>query len=87
MAMITRILKARDRYLNVTKKTVLDDTPFQEFVLECIGKPVDPIRSSLLEGIKRKKQGKRMKFSYRPSGNPGKIPDYRFDNMTGNIKN
>ena len=87
MAMITRILKARDKYLSATKKTVLDDTPFQEFVLECIGKPVDPIRSSLLEGLKRKQQGKRMKFSYRPSGNPGKIPDYRFDNMTGNIKN
>lgn len=87
MSMITRILAARDKYLNATKYTVLDESPFQEFVLECIGKPVDPIRSSLLEGLKRKKLGKRMKFSYRPSGNPGKIPDYKFDNMTGNIKN
>lgn len=86
MAMITRILKARDRYLEATKTTVLDNTPFQEFVLECIGKPVDPIRSSLLEGLKRKQQGKRMKFSYRPTGNPGKVPDYKFDNMTGNLK-
>ena len=34
-----------------------------------------------------KEQGKRMKFAYRPSGNPSKIQDYRFDNMSGNMKN
>ena len=61
------------------------NNPFQEFIIDCIGKPVDPIRSSLLEALNRKKQGKRMKFSYRPSGNPGKVPDYVFDNMSGEI--
>lgn len=86
MTMITRLLKARDTYLNYTKNTILDDTPFQEFVFDCIGKPVNPIRNSLLEGIKRKKQGKQMKFAYRPSGKSGRIPNYRFDNMSGNEK-
>lgn len=85
MTMITRLLLARDKYLDNKKLNVLDDTPFQEFIIDCIGKPVDPIRSSLLEGLNRKKQGKRMKFSYRPSGNPGKVPDYVFDNMSGEI--
>lgn len=85
LAMILRLYKARDKYLKDNNATVLDDTPFEEFVINCNGKPVDPIRSSLLEGLERKKQGKKMKFTYRPSGNEGKVPNYVFSNMSGEI--
>ena len=84
LTMLTRLYKARDRYLENNNKSILDDSPFQEFTLKCIGEPKDPIRSSLLDGLKRIKQGKKVKFSYRPSGKPGKIPDYKFDNFSGN---
>jgi hypothetical protein len=86
MTMITRLLKARDKYINDNKITVLDKSPFQEFVIECMGTPVDPIRNSLLKGLQRKKEGKKMKFNYVPSGKPGKIPEYKFDNFTGDLK-
>lgn len=87
MTMITRMFKARETYLDKNNVSILNDTPFQSFTLKCIGEPKDPIRSSLLAGLERKKKGKQMKFSYRPSGKPGKIPDYRFDNLSGNLKN
>ncbi len=53
LTMLTRLFKARDKYLETNNRNILDDTPFQEFTLECIGEPKDPIRSSLLEGLKR----------------------------------
>jgi hypothetical protein len=87
MTMITRMFKARETYLDKNNASILNDTPFQSFTLKCMGEPKDPIRSSLLAGLERKKKGKQMKFSYRPSGKPGKIPDYRFDNLSGNLKN
>jgi hypothetical protein len=89
MTMIVRLFKARDTFLEKNKLNVLDKSPFQEFTYECLGEAKDTLRSSLLEGLARKKQGKRMKFSYRPStsGNPGKIPNYRFENSSGELKN
>ena len=86
MTMVTRMFKARETYLDKNNASILDDTPFQSFTLKCIGEPKDPIRSSLLAGLERKQKGKQMKFSYRPTGKPGKIPEYRFDNMSGNMK-
>ncbi len=89
MTMILRLLKARNTYLEKNKLNVLDNSPFQEFTFECFGEPVDLLRASLLEGLNRRKQGKQMKFTYRPSenGKPGKIPNYIFDNSTGDLKN
>ena len=49
-----------------------------------MGEAVNPIRASLLSGLERKKQGKQMKFAYRPKGSPGKVPNYKFNNTSGN---
>tara|TARA_A100001015_G_C14926214_1_gene686481 strand:- start:589 stop:1377 length:789 start_codon:yes stop_codon:yes gene_type:complete len=89
MTMIVRLLKARDTFLEKNKLNVLDKSPFQEFTFECLGEPKDLLRFSLLEGMARRKQGKKMKFAYRPSesGKPGKIPNYRFNNSSGELKN
>lgn len=88
MTMILRLLKARDTFLEKNNMNVLDNSPFQEFTIDCIGDTKDLLRASLLEGLNRKKQGKQMKFSYRSSqnGKPGKIPNYIFDNSSGEIK-
>jgi len=84
MSMITRILKAREAYLDKRGISVLDKSPFQEFTLQCLGSTEDPLRMAMLEGKKRKDAGKQIKFRYDPKGKPGKVPEYRFTNSSGN---
>ncbi len=85
-SMIMRLIKARDKYLEENGKTVLDKTIFQEFTFECIGEPVDILRQSFLNAAKKREQGKKMKFSYTPTGTPGKKPNYKFDNTSGELR-
>jgi len=84
MGMIIRILKAREYYLDSHDITVLDKSPFQEFTLQCLGSTDDPMRMARIEAIKKKKAGKQSNFNYKPNGNPGKVPQYRFGNTSGN---
>ena len=89
LSMIIKLFKARDAYLDDNMMTVLDDSPFREFTYDCLGIPVDGMRQSMLEGIKRVEQGKSFKkFSYYPKGKKINIPKVNFDNISGNmIKN
>ena len=84
MSMITRLLKARELYLDTHNITILDKSPFQEFTLQCLGSTEDPMRMARLEGLKKREAGKQVSFNYKPKGNPGKVPVYRFDNTSGN---
>lgn len=83
ISMIVRLVDIRNKYLEENNQTILDDTPFKEFTYKCIGTPVDPIRKSLLKGLKNIQSGKRIKFTYRPNGTPGKIPSFQFNNSSG----
>jgi len=82
--LITKFYNLRNKYLDHHNLTVIDNSPFQDFTFKCYGIPTDPIRSSLLEGLEKKKQGKRMKFRYDPSGKSGKVPEFSFPNISGN---
>lgn len=82
--LIAKFFDARNKYLNSRNLTVLDKSPFQDFTFKCYGIPTDSMRSALLEGLKKKSQGKQMKFRYGPSGKPSKVPDYQFSNSSGN---
>ena len=84
--MLTRLMKARDTYLEKQNKSVLDKTIFQEFTMECIGQPKDLLRSSFLDRASKKEKGQRMTFQYKPTGKDGKKPNFNFDNTSGNIK-
>ena len=84
MSMIIRILKAREYYLDSHDITVLDKSPFQEFTLQCLGSTEDPMRMARLESLKKREAGKQVSFNYKPKGNSGKVPVYRFDNTSGN---
>jgi hypothetical protein len=86
-SMLVRLIKARDKYLEANHNTVLDDTIFQEFSMTCIGEPKDLLRESFLTAKKKKEMGKKMKFLYTPTGQPGKKPNFRFDNSSGEIMN
>ena len=84
--MVVRLFKARDTYLEKHNKNVLDKTIFQEFTLECIGTPNDILRSSFLDRALKKEKGKQMTFNYTPTGKPGKKPNFRFTDTSGNVK-
>ena len=83
--MITRLFKARNTYLENKNITVLDTSPFQEFTTECIGEPKDILRESFLDKAKKREQGKLVSFLYKPKENPGKKPNFKFDNTSGNL--
>jgi len=84
MILITRLLITREKYLDKHNKTILDRSPYQEFTLECLGTTIDPLRMSRLESRKKKEAGKIIKFRYDPKGSPGKAPDFKFTNSSGN---
>ncbi len=84
-SMLIRQIKARDRYLDEHNKTVLDDTIFQEFSMNCFGQPKDLLRESFLTAQKKREQGKQIKFLYKPTGQPGKKPNFKFNNSSGEI--
>ena len=63
-SLICKIYNTKNKYLDSHNLTVIDNSPFQDFTFKCYGIPVNPIRSSLLEGLGKKSQGKQMKFKY-----------------------
>lgn len=89
MAMIVKLYNARNNFLENNNIDVLEDSPFKEFVLKCIGTPVEQLRKSRVKGLERIKAGKRMSFNYHPKdGVEIRLPNFNYDNQSGNeIKN
>jgi hypothetical protein len=81
-----KLLEARKDYLKSKSLTVMDSSPYKEFIIRCSGNTIDQSREFRLGLIKRKSQGLRLLFTYDPD-NSGKtkIPDYKFANTSGNI--
>lgn len=84
LSLAGKLFESKNKYLNSHKITVIDKSPFQDFTFKCFGLPVDPIRSSFLDIIEKRKEGKRLKFRYEPSGKKGKVPEFMFSNTSGN---
>jgi hypothetical protein len=77
MMLINKLYEIKNLYLIKYNKSVLDDTPFQDFSLKCIGEPIELKRKAMLNKIK--------KFKYTPKkGSKGTIPYYIFNNKSGN---
>jgi hypothetical protein len=87
LTLFTRLLYAKEKYLNENKLTSLSKSPFQEFTINCVGKPVNLLRESRLKMMKNIQERKRVKFRYKPKGEPGKVPEFRFSNSSGEIYN
>ncbi len=84
-AMLVRMIKSQEKYLTDKGLNVLDKSPFQEFTFKCIGEPKDILRESFLQKKKKRDAGKKIQFTYTPSDKPGKKPDFRFDNTSGEL--
>jgi hypothetical protein len=83
---IYNLLDTRNKYLENNKLTVIDKSPYQEFIIECYGNTVDPVRQKFLRQYKRKEKGLKMSFSYDPNNDT--IPtNINYDNTSGYISN
>ncbi len=78
------LVEARNKYLDKYNKTVLDKTPFEEFTINCVGMPYDPIREARLNITLKKSKNKKIKQRYDPNNNKEKINNKLFENTSGN---
>ena len=71
------------------KKTVLDNTIYEDFKSECLGFPVSPARKFLLSRRDRKLMPKSAIQPYDPEERRNNYPTdiYSFENYSGNIIN
>lgn len=84
--MLSNLMVARNDYLNKNNKTVLDNTPFREFQLDCMGKTLTQDRIYRLQIDKRKKEGKKLIIYYTPQTDRETFNvKVHFDNTSGNL--
>ena len=82
LIIISKLHYYRIIYLNKKNITVLDESPFKDFTLNCHGIPYESIRENRLKNMNRKIK----KFIYTPSGNK-KIINESYYNISGNKVN
>jgi hypothetical protein len=84
--MTSHMVEIRNYYLEKNKKSIFDETLFQEFTYECKGDALDPQRESRLIKLKKKAEGKPIVFRYKPETEYEEHPstNYRFANSSGN---
>jgi hypothetical protein len=75
------LYKCRNKYFKLSKKTILDDTKFKEFTLDCIGDTTSTIRLNILNRIN--KQSKR--FMFTPSSEKKHMKWDIIDIITGDV--
>ena len=83
-----RMYSMRRDYLQHHGATILDDTPFKEFVIPCVGAAMHALRiNQLMQEVRFRKYHFRG-FKYNPHKSTDlKIDDYKFLNTSGNIIN
>lgn len=85
--MTSHLGEMRTYYFKQNGKNLLNKSPFQSLIIDCMGKAVDPIKCTMERRKERKKKGKMIVYRYDPE-NPTPKPDYKFFNSSGNeIKN
>ncbi|VVU94731.1 hypothetical protein CPAV1605_456 [seawater metagenome] len=82
--MLSNLIYARDTYLERNNLTIVDKSPFMEFSIDCIGETIEQTRIQRLQIEERKKKKKPLVFRYEPTNKEKKIPNYVFDNSSGN---
>jgi hypothetical protein len=84
-SVMANLTDARNYFFTKYNKNFLDDTPFREFVVNCVGETIQPDRQRRLLIESRKKKNKRYTFTYEPAdGIKEPITTYEFANSSGN---
>ena len=88
---ISHLVELRKFYFKLHKKTIFDNTPFEDFCLDYKGQTLSPEKERQLIGEARKKKNKPFMFSYEPSLKKDTKESieikYTFLNTSGNIIN
>jgi len=86
MILSSHLLQMQEYYFTRTKHTIFDNTPFKEFVTDCIIYEIDPDHEILMKYEKRRSQNKPSMFIYDPIKNKKEVKDenYFFSNISGN---
>ena len=86
--LIHRLYTMRNDYLRWHGATILDDTPFKEFVIPCVGAAMHALRiNQLMQDMRFRKYHFRG-FRYNPHKSTDlRVEDYKFLNTSGNIIN
>lgn len=86
MIMVSHLIQMKNFYLKTNKKTIFDNTPFREFVLDFIHPEENPDHELLLKYERRKAKNKPSMFIYDPSKikKEEKVENFFFPNISGN---
>jgi hypothetical protein len=87
---ISHMFEFRKFYFKTNKKSIFDNTPFEDFCLEYKGMTMSPEKERQIIGESRKKKNKPFMFSYEPFLKKDKESvevKYKFLNSSGNIIN
>ena len=86
--MIKNVIDMRNKYLDSNKKTLLDDTPFQEFNVECKGETITNDRVFRLFVMDKIKKREPFMLKYDPDNPDKKYNDKMFilNNISGEPK-
>jgi hypothetical protein len=83
-----KLLTSKNDFLDTNKKTVLDNTIFEDFKATCIGTSISPTRKLLMTRFNRKLMSKSAIQPYVPEDKKKYDTEiYNFDNYSGNIIN
>ena len=84
--MLSHLVEMRNYYFQRTKKNFMEDTLFQELVMDCVGETMGFRRKAGLEREARIKAKKMITWNYNPAGGKTKEPNstYNFANTSGN---
>jgi len=86
MIMVSHLIQMKNYYLSKNKKTIFDETPFKDFIIDCISSDINPDHEQLLKYEQRRAQNKPAMFIYDPSKNRKEKKDenFFFSNISGN---
>lgn len=86
MIMVSHLIQMKKFYLKEHKKTIFDNTPFKDFVLNFIKPEINPELESHLKYERRKTNNKPGIFIYDPSKlkKEEKVENFYFPNISGN---
>lgn len=83
---IGNLLDKKNEFLNKKKLTILDDTKYKEFQIECLGTTTDFQRSYFVKIQKRRERGGVTVFRYDPSSKNNTLsPEFKFPNEAGTL--
>lgn len=85
--LMSEMLKARNSYLDKNTLTVVDDSPYKEFIIRCSGKTMDNFKANRLKQKEKKQKKQITVFRYEPSDQKTDYvpPEFNFNNTSGNI--